>query len=256
MTQRLLGRLQTRRLSEDSLKGLLAAGTIIMIWCMTLTIALTINLSQISVLWIFLIVLLRTLLHTGLFVTTHEAIHRTITRHQNIDDAIGHVTAILYAFLLYQNLAENHRRHHRHPATDQDPDFCASHPHNPVIWYFTFMRRYQNGPQFWTLFWGMTVIFWGLIFFQIPAENVVLFWVLPILLSSLQLFWFGVYLPHRPSEVRYRDRHRARSNQYSTFWSLITCYHFGYHWEHHQYPTLAWYQLAAAYREGREKGTG
>jgi fatty acid desaturase len=51
---------------------------------------------------------------------------------------------------------------------------------------------------------------------------------------------------HRQTEEGYSDRHRAKSINYSVIWSFITCYHFSYHWEHHQYPHLPWYKLPLA----------
>ena len=65
----------------------------------------------------------------------------------------------------YKTLAKNHHIHHSYPASDRDPDFYQENPHNFWLWYFSFMKDYQQGKQFWILFWGMTVIFWILIFF-------------------------------------------------------------------------------------------
>jgi beta-carotene ketolase (CrtW type) len=79
---------------------------------------------------------------------------------------------------------------------------------------------------------------------QIPLSNIFLFWVIPILISSMQLFTFGIFLPHR--QPKESDRHQAKSSNYSTFWSFIACYHFDYHWEHHEYPYLPWYSLPIA----------
>ena len=66
---------------------------------------------------------------------------------------------------------------------------------------------------------------------------------LPLLLSSLQLFVVGTYLPHRSSRVRSRDRHQAASLAWPPALSLLACFHFGYHWEHHHNPSLPWYRL-------------
>jgi fatty acid desaturase len=50
----------------------------------------------------------------------------------------------------------------------------------------------------------------------------------------------GTYLPHRAPTTEgvkvsdYPDEHRSRSNDMPTWLSLITCYHFGYHREHHE----------------------
>jgi beta-carotene/zeaxanthin 4-ketolase len=73
--------------------------------------------------------------------------------------------------------------------------------------------------------------------------NVLLFWALPALLSALQLFTFGTYLPHRPAPPGFADRHNARSNDYPWLVSLLTCFHFGYHHEHHLSPGTPWWRL-------------
>jgi beta-carotene ketolase (CrtW type) len=71
---------------------------------------------------------------------------------------------------------------------------------------------------------------------------VLLFCTVPLLISSLQLFLFGTYLPHRdrPGES---NSHHARSLALPVWLSLLACFHFGYHWEHHEFPTMAWFQL-------------
>jgi beta-carotene ketolase (CrtW type) len=78
---------------------------------------------------------------------------------------------------------------------------------------------------------------------HIAIANLALFWFLPIVLSSLQLFFFGTYLPHRSETAG--GTHHAVSSNYPFVISLLTCYHFGYHWEHHEYPNLPWYSLPA-----------
>jgi beta-carotene ketolase (CrtW type) len=78
-----------------------------------------------------------------------------------------------------------------------------------------------------------------------PYPNLLLFWALPAILSSLQLFLFGTYLPHRKEEQDFADRHRARSNDFSWIASLLSCFHFGYHHEHHLAPHLPWWRLPA-----------
>jgi beta-carotene/zeaxanthin 4-ketolase len=79
-----------------------------------------------------------------------------------------------------------------------------------------------------------------------PAVNVFVFWAFPALLSSAQLFYFGTYLPHRHDDDGFVDRHRARSSDYGWLTSLLTCFHFGYHHEHHLHPHLPWWALPAA----------
>ena len=54
-----------------------------------------------------------------------------------------------------------------------------------------------------------------------------------MVLSSLQLFIFGIFLPHRKRDPGLKDESCTRSIHLPVFWSFITCYHFGYHQEHH-----------------------
>jgi beta-carotene ketolase (CrtW type) len=76
---------------------------------------------------------------------------------------------------------------------------------------------------------------------------VLLFCTLPLMLSSLQLFVVGTYLPHRRSS----DRAQHIDSLGLPEWlSLLACYHFGYHLEHHQDPQLAWHELPRRRREG------
>ena len=72
---------------------------------------------------------------------------------------------------------------------------------------------------------------------------VLLFWALPAIASSVQLFYFGTYLPHRVEEQPFTDRHNARSLDFNWLVSLLTCFHFGYHHEHHDKPWVPWWKL-------------
>ncbi|NJL83285.1 MAG: hypothetical protein HC890_10640, partial [Chloroflexaceae bacterium] len=58
--------------------GLAIAGAIVLLWAGSLLGLLSLDLGQVSGGAIALAVLVRTFLHTGLFITTHEAIHGTI----------------------------------------------------------------------------------------------------------------------------------------------------------------------------------
>jgi beta-carotene ketolase (CrtW type) len=76
-------------------------------------------------------------------------------------------------------------------------------------------------------------------------ENLIVFWEIPAILSTLQLFYFGTYLPHR-GEHHPTDKFKAKSQKLNHFLAFITCYFFGYHHEHHAYPYLPWWNLAKA----------
>jgi len=234
----------------DPFLGILIASTLILLWLSSLIVLLSIDVSQIPLIWIVPAVLGRAFLHTGIFITAHDAIHGTIfPQNRQINEFIGSVAARLYVLLPYKTLSEKHRLHHRYPSSEKDPDFCEQGQNNPFVWYVKFMKEYLDGKQAWVLLIGMSVIFYSLLWgLHIPMSNLILFWLLPLFLSSIQLFYFGIFLPHRRPKAGYTNRHCAKSSYYSIFWSFVTCYHFGYHWEHHEYPNLPWYKLPLAVR--------
>jgi beta-carotene/zeaxanthin 4-ketolase len=101
------------------------------------------------------------------------------------------------------------------------------------------MREYLSPQQctlFLTVICGVGSIASGLC--DISPLNLVLWGILPLTLSSMQLFIFGTYLPHRQSEDD--NSHRAHTIDYPLVWSFLSCDRFGYHWEHHEYPRTPW----------------
>jgi beta-carotene/zeaxanthin 4-ketolase len=203
----------------------------------------SIDLSLCPPLTLAILIAVRTFLQTGLFVTAHDAMHGTIAPGRTkLNRAIGQLCVTLYALLPYKLLYVNHQLHHRHPATALDPDFSNQPGWRWYLWfigsYLTATGGISQGIR-WLL--GMIALFTMLIVGGWSIENLGWLWILPMLLSSVQLFYFGTFLPHRPRAGSIP--HPARSSSLSAPWSLLTCYHFGYHWEHHEYPHLAWYEL-------------
>lgn len=221
--------------------GLFIALTIIGLWGLGLSILLTLDAVRISVVLIPLGVLCQTFLYTGLFITAHDAMHGSVCRARpRVNNIIGTIAVRLYALFSYRKLLEKHWAHHRTPASRTDPDFHDGEHSGFLAWYLHFMKAYLS----WRQIVGMAIVFQIMEYvLGIPTLNLILFWVAPALLSTLQLFYFGTYLPHRTPKGGYDNSHRAQSNAYSTFWSFITCYHFGYHWEHHEYPSVSWWNL-------------
>ncbi|MDX2240454.1 MAG: fatty acid desaturase [Leptolyngbyaceae cyanobacterium bins.302] len=223
--------------------GITIAFVIIGLWLANLMTSLFLDLSKVSTLYVVLVLLLQAFLCTGLFITAHDAMHRSlIPYHVHLNDQIGSLALFLYLFFPYQKLLEKHWQHHRHPASAMDPDFHDGQHSHPVLWYFNFIRRYFG----WSQGIGITIAYLAAQYvFHIPQINLVLFWIFPCILSSLQLFYFGTYLPHRELPQGYNSTHRARSNSLPPFLSFLSCYHFGYHEEHHEYPAVPWWQLPA-----------
>lgn len=196
---------------------------------------------------VLIAVLLRGFLHTGLFIVAHDAMHGVLQPGSPRSNARwGRLTLSLYAGLSYRICRAKHELHHRCPGGDGDPDFHSSGGAalgEALRWYIRFLAGYLSWGQMARLLGAWAVV--GLLSLALTptaAVNLLLFWILPLLLSSLQLFVFGTYLPHRTPSLA-GEGHRSRSLDLPVWLSLLTCYHFGYHWEHHQYPWLAWHEL-------------
>ncbi len=187
-------------------------------------------------------------LNVGLFIVAHDCMHGSLAPGRPaVNRWVGRVTLGLYAGFSFDRLLPKHHAHHKHSGTAGDPDFDEAHPRHFWPWYLTFFRRYFG----WREFGLLAVLLWSyILLLGASPVNALLFWGVPAILSSLQLFYFGTYLPHRHDEAPFGDRHRARSNDYGWLVSLITCFHFGYHHEHHRAPHLPWWRLPSA-RSGK-----
>jgi beta-carotene ketolase (CrtW type) len=180
-------------------------------------------------------------LYTGMFITAHDAMHRTLLpRDPWWNDFVGQTCVRLFALFSYAKLRDKHAEHHRDPGTQADPDYHDGRHRGLLAWYFHFMWEYVTARQIT----GMGIVFITLwLVLGAPVANVILFWALPAILSTWQLFYFGTYLPHREPIHGYTNPHHARSNAYPRWLSFLTCYHFGYHLEHHEYPFVPWWKL-------------
>lgn len=189
-------------------------------------------------------ILVRTFLHTGLFILAHDAMHGNLApTHLTLNQKLGQFAVQLYAGLSYENCRLNHIKHHQYPAQIGDPDFHDGVHHHPIFWYFHFLGGYFSWGQF-AKFLGAIACFSlaSHMLFATTYLSLFLFFLLPLLLSSFQLFLFGTYLPHG-KKITYVD-HPASLHFLWLIWSLLSCYHFGtYHEEHHAYPHKAWFQL-------------
>ncbi|ELR98653.1 fatty acid desaturase [Gloeocapsa sp. PCC 73106] len=222
-------------------QGIIIALTIILLWLFFLRWFLFWELDQIHPGLILIAIAWQTFLYTGLFITAHDAMHGLVyPNNPKLNHLIGTIALLLYAFFPYKKLLTKHRIHHRHPASALDPDFHNSKNKHFWAWYYHFVKNYCSWQQIGSLILIHTLIQRGL---HIPSLNLFLFILVSSLLSSLQLFYFGTFLPHREPNGGYTNPHRSHSTSLPTFWSLITCYHFGYHFEHHEYPQVPWWGL-------------
>lgn len=213
--------------------GVYVALTIIILWFATLAFALQWQLEFDSPVT-YLLILLLTHLYTGLFITAHDAMHGTVAKNLKLNHVIGHFTSLLFSFNFYRRLFPKHHEHHRYVATDKDPDY---HGGNFFSWYLSFLKQYLN---IWQII--LMAISFNILKLFLPTENLIVFWMLPAVLSTLQLFYFGTYLPHR-GEHKQDNIHKSNSQKLNHAWAFLSCYFFGYHYEHHASPGTPWWQL-------------
>ena len=116
-------------------RGLQLGALIGVSWLLTLLIGLQLDLDQLHPLVITAWVLVRSFLHTGLFILAHDAMHNSLVPdHAGINQQIGRVCLWLYAGLNYDACKRNHHRHHRMPESEADPDFCPTNNRSVLAW--------------------------------------------------------------------------------------------------------------------------
>lgn len=185
-------------------------------------------------------VAVQTWLSVGLFIVAHDAMHGSLAPGRpRVNAAVGRLCLAIYAGFRFDRMKAAHFQHHRAPGTPDDPDY---HPDDPTVfgaWFLRFFRTYF-GVREMAAITGYAVI---ALLLGAPLINLLVFWAAPALLSALQLFTFGTWLPHRSGDGPFPDRHNARSSGFGSVLSLLTCFHFGRHHEHHLEPWRPWWRL-------------
>ncbi|MBW4473406.1 MAG: fatty acid desaturase [Stenomitos rutilans HA7619-LM2] len=235
--------------AQPRLLGFIIASLIMAMWAGSLTALLRTAPNQLHPLWTVPAILWQMFLYTGLFVTAHDAMHGVVVpQHPKLNRFVGWLALVLYGFFSYKQLFKAHWQHHHHPASPLDPDYHNGTLKNPVAWYIQFLQRYWSWPRLLAL---VAAFHTTHLLLHVPEANLLLFWVVPSLLSSVHLFYFGTYLPHREPAGGYQNAFRAQSAHRPLLLSLLACYHFGYHCEHHEYPHVPWWQLPTIAKRSR-----
>ncbi len=219
------------KLSSNDYRGVIIGSSIIILWLLHLLFLLSkpINFSHWST---YLHILVQTHLYTGLFITAHDSMHGCVSRNTRINKTIGFVSATLFSFNFYNKLFKKHHLHHKHVATDKDPDFSEK---GFFLWYFKFIIQYLS---IWQII--LMAITYNILKLFFSDINLIIYWMIPAILSTLQLFYFGTYLPHRKKP---NNEHFARSPKKNHLLAFLSCYFFGYHYEHHAFPATPWWLL-------------
>lgn len=213
-------------------KGVLIAGAIMLLWGGMLIFLLTIEINYYQP-FIYLAIFIQMHLYTGLFITAHDAMHGIVSSNKKINNFIGWVAAFLFSYNFYGKLFPKHHEHHRHVATENDPDYHSSG--NFFKWYFSFITTYVT---IWQIL--LMALTYNILKIWFPYENLIMFWIIPALLSTLQLFYFGTYVPHKGE---HDNKHKSGTLAYNHTKAFLSCYFFGYHYEHHDNPGTPWWRL-------------
>jgi len=217
--------------------GLIIALMIISGWLIHLTYILIYQEVNLTDAWFWLHLIVQTWLSTGLFITAHDAMHRTVSPALKVNKTVGNIATFLFAGLSYRNLNGKHQLHHLTPGTPSDPDYKTGNQ-NFFVWWFSFMKSYIS---FWQIL-IMALLFNVLLLFFSELQLLIL-WILPLIVATFQLFYFGTYLPHRLPHTSDMQPHNSRTQKRNHLWALLSCYFFGYHSEHHYSPQTPWWQL-------------
>jgi beta-carotene ketolase (CrtW type) len=238
------------RYVRQTVIGLALAAAVMSAWLFVHVAAVFyLDLTLAPLLGVALIIALQTWLSVGLFIVAHDAMHGSLAPFRpRVNLVVGQAALTLYAGFSFAKLAPKHFAHHRHAGTEGDPDFDPDHPRTMLPWFLTFMREHFGWREFAVLAMVTLVYLFAL---DVSFANLMLFWALPAMLSAFQLFYFGTYRPHRHGDEPFADRHRARSEDFPDWLSLLTCFHFGHHHEHHDAPHVPWWRLP---RYRRERG--
>ncbi|MGA1665953.1 MAG: fatty acid desaturase [Bacteroidia bacterium] len=192
---------------------------------------------QDPLLWALIAV--QTYAFTGLFITAHDAMHGTVSHRPWVNRWVGFLCLGAFAFNSWNRMLPEHHRHHRFVGTDEDPDFG---PPRFFPWFWKFIRHYVH----WTQILACAIVFNIFKYIGVDPASMVQFYIIPSVLALFQLFYFGTYRPHFSDEESGsvpNNEHRSRSLATNHVWAMLTCYFFGYHWEHHEAPGIPWWQL-------------
>ncbi len=221
--------------------GIILGLTIIFCWALHLAYMLTFVDFVADNPWMYLHILLQAYLYTGLFITGHDAMHGGVSKNKTVNKAIGTAAIFLFAGMSYKRLRKNHGLHHQFPASEGDPDFYTK-SQNFWRWWLIFMWRYLT---IWQII--IMAVAYNIFIHLLGLHDakVIIYWALPAIMGTLQLFYFGVYQPHREPHLEHMMPHKARTLRKNHLWAMLSCYFFGYHYEHHENQHIPWWKLYA-----------
>ncbi len=220
--------------------GIIVAICVILCWAAHLAYMLFLVPFSATNPWVYLHIIIQAYLYTGLFITGHDAMHGNISKKKWVNAALGTLAVGLFAGMSYKRLRKNHGLHHKYVASEGDPDFYMR-SQNYWKWWAVFMWRYLTITQIVIMAVLFNAFLW--LFPEWSEAKILIYWALPAILSTLQLFYVGVYWPHRLPHTESMGIHKSRTLKKNHLWAMLSCYFFGYHSEHHENQHIPWWQL-------------
>lgn len=217
--------------------GVFIALLVIISWASHLAYMLLLQPVNLLDVWFWVHMLIQTWLFTGLFITAHDSMHGTISANRKLNNVIGFSATLLFAGMWYPMLIKKHKMHHVNPGTALDPDYYTG-KQNFFIWWFSFMKSYVT---IWQILIMAGLFNLGLLFFS--EIQLIVLWIIPSILATFQLFYFGTYLPHQLPHTTEMGIYKSRTLKKNHLWAMLSCYFFGYHYEHHASPQTPWWKL-------------
>ena len=217
--------------------GVLIALLVIISWALHLAYMLLLQPVNLLDVWFWVHMLIQTWLFTGLFITAHDSMHGTISANRKLNNVIGFSATLLFAGMWYPMLIKKHKMHHINPGTALDPDYYTG-KQNFFAWWFSFMKAYVT---IWQILIMAGLFNLGLLYFS--EIQLIVLWIIPSILATFQLFYFGTYLPDRLPHITEMGIYKSRTLKKNHLWAMLSCYFFGYHYEHHASPQTPWWKL-------------
>ncbi len=217
--------------------GVLIALLVIISWALHLAYMLLLQPVNLLDVWFWVHMLIQTWLFTGLFITAHDSMHGTISANRKLNNVIGFSATLLFAGMWYPMLIKKHKMHHINPGTALDPDYYTG-KQNFFAWWFSFMKAYVT---IWQILIMAGLFNLGLLYFS--EIQLIVLWIIPSILATFQLFYFGTYFPHRLPHTTEMGIYKSRTLKKNHLWAMLSCYFFGYHYEHHASPQTPWWKL-------------
>ena len=195
--------------------GVFIALLVIISWASHLAYMLLLQPVNLLDVWFWVHMLIQTWLFTGLFITAHDSMHGTISANRKLNNVIGFSATLLFAGMWYPMLIKKHKMHHVNPGTALDHDYYTG-KQNFFIWWFSFMKSYVT---IWQILIMAGLFNLGLLFFS--EIQLIVLWIIPSILATFQLFYFGTYLPHQLPHTTEMGIYKSRTLKKNHLWAML-----------------------------------